>query len=153
MARSSHDYICSFAFGSPAYDASIHLRYLILRKPLNLEFEPVDLKMEWDSLHLGYFDSLDNLLGCLVLQPVSETIWKMRQVAVSERRQGEGIGHQLVLEAEHRALQNGISTISLHARFTAIAFYQNRGYTIQSEPFQEVGIPHVKMSKALLSRQ
>lgn len=149
MPRTPLDYIAAFDFATPEYDASIHLRDLILRQPLNLHFEVADLIQEWDSTHLGYFDNLDNLIGCLVLKPQSSSIWKMRQVAVITERQGEGIGVQLVLAAENLCRQQGIATISLHARRTATAFYEKRGYSIESDLFMEVGIPHFAMSKNL----
>lgn len=149
MARTPLDYIAAFDFATPEYDASIHLRDLILRKPLNLHFETEDLLQEWDSIHLGYFDDLDNLIGCLVLKPLSPSVWKMRQVAVIADRQGEGIGDQLILAAENRCRNEGVTTISLHARQTATAFYEKRGYSVESDLFLEVGIPHYAMSKKL----
>lgn len=149
MARTPFDYVAAFDFATPAYDSSIYLRDLILRKPLNLEFEVSDLKQEWNSIHLGYFDNLDTLLGCLVLKPISSTTWKMRQVAVFDDRQGEGIGDQLIQAAEYLCRKKRVTTISLHARQTATEFYKKRGYTIDSELFMEVGIPHYAMSKNL----
>jgi predicted GNAT family N-acyltransferase len=37
----------------------------------------------------------------------------------------------------------------LHARATAVPFYLRLGYTVVGEPFEEVGIPHRGMEKAL----
>jgi len=37
--------------------------------------------------------------------------------------------------------------ISLHAREVAVAFYESMGYTTVGEPFLEVGILHMKMTK------
>ncbi len=149
MARTDLDYVAEFDFGTPVYDASIHLRDLVLRRPLNLQFELTDLKEEWDSIHLGYFDRFDNLIGCLVLKRLSTSTWKMRQVAVFTDRQGEGIGHRLVATAESLCRIRGVTTISLHARQTATTFYEKIGYKIESDLFLEVGIPHYAMAKIL----
>jgi predicted GNAT family N-acyltransferase len=37
----------------------------------------------------------------------------------------------------------------MHARQTAVGFYQKLGYSITGEPFEEVTIPHYIMEKAL----
>lgn len=150
MQNKDYNYVSLFDFGSPTYDESIALRHDILRVPLGLEFEISDLRSEWDSLHLGYFNALDQLLGCLVLKPEQNLTWKMRQVAVAQVYQGKGIGKILVHHSERLAITNHIHHFSLHARETAIPFYLGLGYTICSEPFTEVGIPHAAMTKQLI---
>jgi predicted GNAT family N-acyltransferase len=37
----------------------------------------------------------------------------------------------------------------LHARLTAIGFYEKSGYVVSGGEFLEVGIPHVKMVKRI----
>ena len=46
-------------------------------------------------------------------------------------------------------MNNEMKTIILHARHYAIGFYQKLGYSICSEPFEEVGIEHRVMQKEL----
>jgi hypothetical protein len=75
-------------FATPAYDDTIGLRDEILRRPLGLEFHPKDLATEFDSIHLACYHSSWELVGCLVLVPKSNSIIKMRQVAVREDQQG-----------------------------------------------------------------
>jgi predicted GNAT family N-acyltransferase len=55
----------------------------------------------------------------------------------------------LVHELEKYAMSNEMKTIVLHARHYAIGFYQKLGYSICSEPFEEVGIEHRIMQKEL----
>jgi predicted GNAT family N-acyltransferase len=62
---------------------------------------------------------------------------------------GDGYGRMLVHELEKYAVNNEMKTVLLHARQYAIGFYQKMGYTICSEPFEEVGIKHVVMQKEL----
>ena len=62
--------MCTLGFGTPAYAESIALRQQILRTPLGLSFQAEDLATEWNAIHLGYFSHQDELLGCLVLQPL-----------------------------------------------------------------------------------
>lgn len=72
-------------------------------------------------------------------------------MAVSSEEQRRGVGSKLVnhLECVVRAL--GVSSVALHARQDARTFYEKLGYAIASEPYLEVGIPHVGMVKDLSS--
>ena len=136
-------------FGSPEYDEAIGLRDLVLRQPLKLQFTPEQIGEEWDSLHLGIYQSGGPLLGCLTLKPVQEGVWKMRQVAVHPDWQGKGLGRLLVQFAENHLIRIGANRIELHARDTAVPFYQAQDYLIYDAPFYEVGIPHRAMRKDL----
>ena len=73
----------------------------------------------------------------------------MRQVAVAENRQKQGIGQRLVAYSETWAQRNAFEKMTLHARETAVPFYLKLGYTTVGERFFEVGIPHFKMEKSL----
>lgn len=132
--------------GSERYRRTVALRDAILRKPLGLSFSEEELAAEADSIHLALFEG-DELLGCLILKPLSGTACKMRQVAVRPDRQGQGLGRLLVKASEAR----GFSEIVLHAREAAVGFYLHLGYEVLGEPFKEVGIPHRRMRKDLIS--
>jgi predicted GNAT family N-acyltransferase len=136
-------------FATPEYDDTVRLRYKILRAPLGLDFTAEQLSVEFADTHLAAYDERWILRGCLVLTPYNESLLKMRQVAVDEPLQGQGIGQTLVLASEKWAQQNGFSRIELNARETAVPFYVKLNYTIVGEQFEEVGIPHFKMFKDL----
>jgi len=135
-------------FGSDEYGSEVQLRYENLRKPLGLEFSREELDKEQDFFHFGAFDGAE-LIGCLVLVPLSQTEINMRQVAVIPDRQGQGIGKRLVQAAEEYAREKGFEWMKLHARETAVPFYLSLGYEIYSDPFFEVTIPHRSMRKRL----
>ncbi|MCB0703698.1 MAG: GNAT family N-acetyltransferase [Saprospiraceae bacterium] len=143
-------FLLEVPFASPQYDETISLRTRILRDPLGMVFYEKDLAAEWDSIHLAYYDDQWDLLGCLVLKPVSERILKMRQVAVDAGRQKTGVGTALVKASEELARKKGFSIIELHARDSAVPFYTRLDYQIIGDRFEEVGIPHFKMEKSLL---
>ncbi len=135
-------------FGSEAYRRSIALRDKILRKPLGLHYSDDFLQAEKDQSHLGLF--LDGkLIGILLFKHEDEQTLKMRQVAIDEDFQGLGYGKKLVKYAEDFARQKGYRRISLHARLTAVPFYNRLGYKIASAEFVEVGLPHYKMEKGI----
>ena len=134
-------------FASPEYDHTVRLRRDVLRRPLGLDFTLEELAREEDDVHLALFDG-ESLLACLILSPQGEAL-KMRQVAVREDRQGSGLGRFLVEAAERWAVENGFTTMTLHARETAVPFYTHLGYTVEGRPFAEVGLPHRAMAKGL----
>lgn len=136
-------------FGTPEYHESIVLRDAILRKPLNLEFTEEQLASEYDSHHLGIYDSQGTLIGCLVLKPIDKSIIKMRQVAIAESHQNKGYGQSLVRYSEIFAKDQGYKKMELNARITAIPFYNKLDYKQVGKQFEEVGIPHFKLVKSL----
>ena len=135
--------------GSPEYDRTIALRDLVLRKPLGLSFDPDDLAREMDDLHLAIVDEESRMLGCLVLTPEGEETIRMRQVAIDPEHQKKGLGRRLVAFSEEVAIERGFREMTMHARATAVPFYERLGYTIDGEEYEEVGIPHRTMRKDL----
>jgi len=136
------------SYGSPAYDECLELRRLILREPLGLGFTPDDFDQDRKDFHLAC--RLDGqLAGCLVLTPKASGEIKMRQVAVVPGLQGHGIGRGLVRFSEAFAIERGFTLMTLHARETAVRFYEKLGYETVGERFVEVTIPHRLMQKDL----
>jgi GNAT superfamily N-acetyltransferase len=136
------------AHESPEYLETVALRFRILREPLGLSFTPEQLGAESGDLHLAAYLGQD-LAGCLVLTPLSDGAVKMRQVAVDNRRQAQGIGRALVQRSEEIARERGLTLMTLSARETAVAFYLRLGYDLIGDPYDEVTIPHRTMQKRL----
>ncbi len=136
---------------SQDYWKSVTLRHTILREPLNLYYSGAELDTEKDSFHIGLFDEKNKIIGILILKPIheEEKELKMRQVAIDNEYQGKGFGKILVQFAEKLAQEKKYTLITLHSRQTAIEFYTKLNYTIESETFKEIGIPHVIMKKNL----
>ncbi|MEI6411785.1 MAG: GNAT family N-acetyltransferase [Bacteroidota bacterium] len=142
-------YILKIEFATPEYDEAVGIRYDVLRRPLGLEYTPEQLAAEYDEIHLAAYSDNNQMLGYLNLTPLNEQHVKMRQVAVAERWQGQGVGKRLVAASEALARDMGFSKIVLHARETAVPFYLGLAYQKIGERFEEVGIPHFKMEKGL----
>lgn len=142
--------IYQIGFGTPEYDEAVGLRYEVLRKPLGLDYTTGQLAAEYDQIHLAAYDPSGQLLAYLNLTPADAQIVKMRQVAVAPTHQGKGIGALLVTESERIARNLLYTTMSLHARETAVPFYERLGYLREGDRFEEVGIPHFKMKKELV---
>ena len=136
-------------FGTPDYDESIRLRYEVLRRPLGLEFTESQLEEEFDQIHLVLKNNQQKIIACLVFKIHNESTLKMRQVVVDQSIQSTGVGSILVKESEKWAISNHFKKIELHARDTAIEFYQKLNYKMVGNEFLEVGIPHREMVKEL----
>lgn len=134
--------------GSKEYEQMIKLRFEILRKPLHLDFSKEELEREKDDLLIGAFED-DKMLGCCLLTKVDQHNVRLRQMAVQNNLQGKGIGASLMNFAENVARDHGYKKIIMHARKTAIGFYEKLGYTVIGKEFTEISIPHVIMEKKL----
>ena len=126
----------------------VTLRNEILRKPLGLSLNKEDLDKEKDDILMGAFED-DRLLGCCLLTRMDAQTVRLRQMAVPNNMQGKGVGRALMIFAENIARDLGYKKLCMHARKTAIGFYQKLGYSITGDEFTEVTIPHYIMEKAL----
>ena len=135
--------------GTKEYKQMLALRMEILRKPLGLIFTEEQLAAEKDDILLGVFDE-DEMLACCILSPVGDHSLRLRQMAVQKKLQGKGIGESLINFAENLARDKGYKLMMMHARDTAIGFYEKFGYKVKGEQFIEVKTPHHIMEKILL---
>ena len=138
-------------YGSEDYAQSLKLRDRVLRRPLGRSIAGEDLSGDAQAKHIGAFLGKE-LVGILLLRPYRERILQMKQVAVEESLRGLNIGRKLVGYAEEIAAEEGVAEIMLHARETAVPFYEKLGYVREGERFEEIGIPHYVMRKPLAYR-
>lgn len=141
-------------YGSRDYREMVRLRDVILRKPLGLHFTDTYLQQEINDILIGCFDGTPGeetpaIIGCCILSPIDEEIVQLRQMAVQAAWQGTGAGKRIVSFAEEQARQSGFKIMMMHARKTAMPFYEKLGYKIIGEEFLEVSIPHFEMQKKL----
>lgn len=136
-------------FGTPEYDETIRLRFQVLREPLGLDFSTESLEQEFNDFHLAMYNDQSKLIACLVLTPQSDVQIKMRQVAVLPEKQNSGAGTALVNFSETWSRNAGYTEMVMHARDTAVSFYERLGYKKVGKKFEEVSIPHWYMKKDL----
>ncbi|MEO7983788.1 MAG: GNAT family N-acetyltransferase [Bacteroidota bacterium] len=134
--------------GTPEYRQMVKLRDDILRKPLGLGFTPQELEEEKDNMLIAAFEEED-MLGCCMLVEERPEVVRLRQMAVLNDLQGKGIGRALMNFAENLARDRGYKILAMHARKNATGFYEKMGYSIASDEFEEVTIPHYVMEKKL----
>ena len=136
-------------YGSADYSQMIQLRNEILRKPLNLTFAKEDLEKEKNDILIAAFEE-ERMLGCCLLTKIDDVRVRLRQMAVEKTLQGKGIGASIMNYAENVARDRGYKILVMHARKTAIGFYEKLGYVVTGNEFTEVSIPHFVMEKKLM---
>jgi ribosomal protein S18 acetylase RimI-like enzyme len=134
--------------GSREYQQMVQLRNDILRRPLGLQFTPDELEKEKEEILIGAFEE-EKMLGCCMLIKEAPNSVRLRQMAVLNNLQGKGIGRALMQFAENIARDRGFQKITMHARKTAVGFYEKLGYNVCGQEFEEVTIPHYVMEKLL----
>lgn len=134
--------------GSKEYKQMLDLRYEILRKPLNLSYEADELDKEKNDILIGAFEE-EKMLGCCLLTKIDKDCIKLRQMAVQNNLQGRGIGASMMNYAENVARDAGYKKLTMHARKSAIGFYEKLGYKVSGGEFLEISIPHYTMEKRL----
>ena len=127
----------------------VNLRLEIMRKPLGLSFTPEELAREVNDILIASFDD-DVILGCCILTDMKNGRVRLRQMAVQKNMQGKGIGESMMMFAENLARDKGFKTLTMHARDTAIGFYERFGYKVKGDKFIEINIPHHIMEKRLV---
>ncbi len=136
--------------GSAEYQQMVKLREEVLRKPLGLSFDTEELEKEKNEILIAAFDEED-IIGCCILSDIGMQKIRLRQMAVHDSVQGKGIGASIMSFAENIAKDKGYKYMVMHARDTAIGFYEKFGYKVNSDEFEEVGLSHHIMEKELFS--
>ncbi|MDP5184226.1 GNAT family N-acetyltransferase [Blastococcus sp. BMG 814] len=84
--------------------------------------------------------------GRLLLDGVTARIGRM---AADAGVRGRGHGAEVLAELHRQALARGATEVELHAQLPARRFYEREGYTAVGEVYEEAGIAHVTMRRAL----
>ena len=133
-------------YGSSEYRSMCILRDEVLRKPIGLRLTETEISRDKNDMLFVCLENGEAVACCILTEIESDTV-QLRQMAVATVYQQKGLGKELLLFAEKTAKDKHYSVICMHARKTAIGFYEKSGYTVAGEEFTEVGIPHFEMKK------
>lgn len=133
-------------FGSPRYQESLRLREAVLRIPIGMVLRDKDIELDHTEFHVVALEG-NNVVGCVLLRPLSDKRIKLRQMAVADNHQGQGVGAKLVRFAEALAKRRGFTAIETNARKVAQGFYEKLGYEAIGGEFLEINIIHTLMMK------
>ena len=137
---------------SAEWSAYYQLRYEVLRQPWQqpVGSERVPEDEDPATVHALCLTPTGVVAGVSMLQSAGAGRGQVRFMAVAPAWQGHGIGRELLNYLEEVATQLGYAEIMLHARESAVPFYQRQGYTIVAPSHTLFGsIPHFLMAKEL----
>ena len=148
MAEDAPEYL-EILHGSPEWEEAVELRQDVLRTPLSLRFSEAQLAAEGPPERHVVARVGGVIVGTAIVVPLDAATVKVRQVAVRADQRGTGLGRGLMQRAEEVARAAGFRTVRLHARLVVRDFYEKLGYVAEGGVFEEIGIPHTVMTKAL----
>lgn len=110
--------------------------------------------MEWDeadasAVHAVAYNALGEPLGTGRLLEHVPGVAKIGRMAVARGLRGSGVGRQLLDALMQSARDRGDREAVLHAQVAASGFYSQAGFIARGPQFDEVGIPHIEMVRAL----
>lgn len=112
---------------------------------------PEEIELDEHESEATHFVAYDDgeAIGAARLRALDATTGKVERVAVLAERRGEGWGRRLMDRLEATAREQGLERLTMHSQTHAADFYEHLGYDQHGEEFEEAGIPHVEMEKAL----
>jgi len=130
-----------------AHDAT---RLAAIRRTVFIDEQGVPEDMEWDefdeaSVHFLATADDGAPIGCARLLPDAH----LGRMAVLPDWRGCGVGRALLEAAQDTARRRGHTMLQLSAQTHAAEFYARAGFVAVGDAYQEAGIPHVAMQKAL----
>ncbi|MNO26612.1 putative N-acetyltransferase YjcF [compost metagenome] len=130
---------------------------LNIRKEVFVEEQKVPVELEIDEydkigpdVHHVLVEAGDEYAatGRVIYYP--DNAAKMQRIAVRKPYRSQGVGKILLIAMEELARELGLTKSVLDAQCQAEPFYRKLGYeTVSTEPFDDAGIPHVRMVKSL----
>ena len=121
-----------------------------IREAVFIKEQKVPVELEWDgedesSIHIvAYFDNKPAGTARILK---SGQIGRMSVLAEYRK---QGIGTQLLKQAEAEARIMGLNRVFLHAQTYIQHFYEKEGYHPKGDIFMDAGIPHIEMTKSLV---
>ena len=141
------------AESKPDIDTCLRLRWTVFVEeqnvPPSLEVDAYDRDPE--TVHaLGFDGAIPAATGRVIF--LEGGVAKIGRMAVIDDVRGRGLGVALLQLLEGAARQRGAAAVTLGAQVQARPFYEKQGYSAVGEVFDDAGIPHIEMRKALSSR-
>ena len=109
---------------------------------------------EWDAAdatacHAVITDSSGTPVATGRLLQPEPGVAQVGRMAVLASHRGHQLGAAVLLSLCAQAQARGDTRVVLHAQRSAEPFYQRHGFVAEGAPYDEVGIPHITMSRPL----
>ena len=125
-----------------------------IRTEVFIEEQQIPIEMEWDEsdahcVHAVAFNRFGRPLATGRLLPHAPGVARIGRMASIQAVRGSGVG-RLVLDALMDAAKaRGDHALLLHAQTSAQGFYARAGFVPAGPVFEEAGIAHIEMTRAL----
>lgn len=86
-------------------------------------------------------------IGTARVRPTEPGVAKIERVAILSPHRGAGLGSALMRHVLRDLDDAGCDTALLHAQAHSETFYHALGFATEGEPFEEAGMPHVRMTR------
>jgi YbgC/YbaW family acyl-CoA thioester hydrolase len=125
-----------------------------IRNEVFVEEQRIPKELEWDAadascVHAVAYNRFGMALGTGRLLEHAPGVSKIGRMAVRRSLRGSAIGRALLDKLVDCARQRGDRELVLHAQSSAAGFYARAGFAPRGEPFDEAGIAHLEMVRAL----
>jgi predicted GNAT family N-acyltransferase len=111
--------------------------------------------MEWDegdaiAVHAVAYNRLGQAVATGRLLQERPGVARIGRMAVHRVLRGSGVGRQVLQALLAAAAARGDREAMLHAQSSARDFYLGLGFEPRGQAFEEAGIPHIEMARALV---
>jgi YbgC/YbaW family acyl-CoA thioester hydrolase len=125
-----------------------------LRRAVFVEEQNIPESLEWDEhdavvLHAVARNRLGQVIATGRLLHAEDGVSHIGRMAVHRNLRSGGHGAAVVRVLEEAAQARGDREVALNAQRSAERFYARLGYAVHGEPFEEAGIPHIEMRRAM----
>lgn len=126
----------------------------VIRSTVFVEEQKIPAEMEWDAadavcVHAVAYNRFGVPLATGRLLEHVPGVAKIGRMAVLPAMRGSRIGRAVLDALMQAARERGDREALLHAQTSAAPFYARAGFTTRGPVFEEAGIPHVEMVRAL----
>lgn len=125
-----------------------------IRTQVFVEEQRIPAELEWDdadltAVHVVAFNRLGQGVATGRLLQQAPGVARIGRMAVNRMLRGSGVGRQVLQRLLDEAIARGDREAVLHAQRSAAEFYRGMDFTERGDEFEEAGIPHIEMARAL----
>lgn len=150
----------AFEAGEPMIDvrlgdwATLGADAKAIRTAVFIDEQKIPQEMEWDEADHGCVHAVaTNRLGMALatgrLLQDAPGIARIGRMAALQALRSSGVGRRVLDALVDAARVRGDTEVVLNAQTSAASFYARAGFTPRGAEFDEAGIPHVEMARAL----
>ncbi len=125
-----------------------------IRHEVFVQEQSIPAELEWDeadrkAVHAVAYNRLGQAIATGRLLQERPGVARIGRMAVHRMLRGSGVGRQVLQALMAAAAGRGDREVLLHAQRSAEDFYSGMGFGPRGEPFDEAGIAHIEMARAL----